>query len=685
MRSPNRQSLATVAGLAVGLMLMLPACEKVPIVDIGASFSLADVSWFQDEETLFIFYRVDAYQGLGPESQLELTYRTDDLEQPWATLADLPPVHLHLPVDCGPYARCGSASIRVAKAPRDVGLRLRYHKDGALTLGAPVVFNVVGSGPPHLARSLVLYGVFDEINLHVQWRARHQFPTLRNQQVEDLGLRRYFRVESPRFGDLSSVDPLNPYSYAFASRCPTELTALGWAVTATTTRAIFSLETVPVPAYESPSLCGESTVLDAKGTFSTAVVAQKNPQTKAAFPSLRSPIKTNTMFGFSLVPCQTSISAPHLAMQKQRTLLESAPENCTDNWQRPGFVTELATRFKTALDATRLQGHDMVMALVLHHADNTGQFTGKVEEALDLILPAERDKSSPRLSGVFVFDSFAHKITRPAVGRLTLWCPAILPGMAPIDDLDLIGAVSARSCPLLPDLPDIVLGPVKLSSLTVLPTRPQFETFVAKYGEGQTGRMLELQFFAPERTPTSDNVPVGDFGVVTFFNNESFAAAPSDAFSYCASEDARTNFIAARLPAFPNSPFPLQALPEVHSASPSPTYQLGLGWDFPYLLRLKYETIVAGAATALSFTVPFGIGTPSETYYGSPLWMSSEVPLGSVLTQCTRFCDAPTFDSAGVYNVQSIFRTTYSQQCYRPVFPVFDAAHAAEGGYPLDP
>ncbi|MFY0523575.1 hypothetical protein ACN28I_10465 [Archangium gephyra] len=67
--------------------IAVASCQKVPIVDIHAGFSLADVAWFDEEDTLFVFYQANAEQGLGPESQIEFTYRTDHFELPWTPLS----------------------------------------------------------------------------------------------------------------------------------------------------------------------------------------------------------------------------------------------------------------------------------------------------------------------------------------------------------------------------------------------------------------------------------------------------------------------------------------------------------------------------------------------------------------------------------------------------------------------
>jgi hypothetical protein len=153
-------------------------------------------------------------------------------------------------------------------------------------------------------------------------------------------------------------------------------------------------------------------------------------------------------------------------------------------------------------------------------------------------------------------------------------------------------------------------------------------------------------------------------------------AAPSDAFSYC-NQPGPTNvvFRSAQVPIAP-----LSALPDLQNSAPQGTYALGLAWDFPILMRLDYSLIIAGAATAFSVTIPFGIGTSQTAYYGTQLWNQSDFPLSDILLQCTRFCDDPTFDSAGVYEIQAPFRATYADVCYAPVFPALPG-----DPFPIDP
>ena len=95
---------------------------------------------------------------------------------------------------------------------------------------------------------------------------------------------------------------------------------------------------------------------------------------------------------------------------------------------------------------------------------------------------------------------------------------------------------------------------------------------------------------------------------------------------------------------------------------------------------MEYRAVLAGAINAFGFSVPFGIGNPEESYYGTEVWLDDEFSLDPTLSQCRRFCDFPTFDSAGVYHVSDPFRTTYAHACYVPAYPAL-----GDSGFPLDP
>lgn len=680
-------------GGAVGCLLLL-SCSKVPIVDIQAGFTLADASWFAEEDTLFVFYEVQAEQGIGEESVIEVTYTTDDERVDWTPLSELPSVHTHVPVDCGTTALCGSASFHVPIQPRRVRVRLRYHRDGELSLVADTAFNVVDEGPAHSHRSLLVYGVFDEANERVQWRGRHQFPTLRNQQVEDLGLRRDFTVSDQAFGneDVPLATGTNPYGYGVT--CPSSFVATGFAELATNERARFEPELLPLGASDVSTVCANATVTDATGTFTTGAIARKNPEVHPAFDVLRSPTHDATALRFFLGPCDRTISAEHEAMQRQRLLLGNIPTLCTDDWQQPGFVEGLVVTFREAVESQRILGNDMVLVVALNQ-DEAG-VQDAVESALAQVVPDERLRSTPRLAGAFVLDSTARGLSRDELSPVTLWCPSTLPTSELPD-------VSSRTCAVAPDEPDLVLGPFSFGALPILPTRDQYLDFIDTYSDGQAGSVQSLTFRTPEFATISDHVALGDFGVATFLNNERISAGRNDAFSYCTGEELmpfvfRSEFMQSdeflqliddcdELGLSPDTCAAaglglasIEGLPDWHNVFGERSYELGLFWEFPFLLRMEYELVTAGSVSAFGLSVPFGLASPAEAYYGAETWSLDEFPLGPYLTQCSRFCDHPTFDSAGVYHVTDPFRSTYAHACYLPRYPA-----PGDSGFPLDP
>ncbi|MCB9743059.1 MAG: hypothetical protein H6740_10695 [Alphaproteobacteria bacterium] len=664
------------------------SCRKVPLYDVNAAFDVADAAWFENEETLFVFYDVTAEQGIGEPSVIELTYTTDDERVDWTPIDAFEPVHTHVPVDCGDKSLCGSMSIHVAKEPRDVHLRLRYHREGELALEPRTVFNVIGVGPPHSHRSLIVYGVFDETNSWIQWRGRHLFPTIRNQDAEALGLRRDVTIEDQEYGSATLGSAQNPYAYG--ASCRGDFVGAALEPLSFNERAAFNAEQVPVEAGASSVVCAQATVTDATGTFTTTAVAKKNPETRSAFPELRSPIHEARRVNFFLAPCREEISAEHEAMQRQRLFMEDEPTYCLDDWAAQGFVERLAEDMQDAVEAERAYGEDMVLVVGLHR-DEAGAARA-VEQALALVVPDERHRNTPRLAGAFVYDSSARSIADSSLTPTTLWCPA---------SLNSLGA--SLTCAVAPDIPELNLGPLSVSFLPILPTRDEYLDFLETYSERQAGSILTSAFLTPEFSAQAEHYDLGDFGFVSFFNDEVFTADADDAFSYCTvdegmfflfrSELMQNEELLAQAEALceqdPSNPLcavleagalPIELLPTWHQSIPETSYELGIFWDFPFLLRAEYESYVAGAVSAFSFSVPFGVRVEGEGYYGSYMWTQDTFPMERMLAHCRRFCDHPVFDRAEVYQVRQKFSPDYANTCYRPAFP-----EPGDGGFPLDP
>lgn len=672
--------------------------SKVPVFNVEASFSLADTAWFAEEDTLFVFYELTAEQGIGEESVVEIRYRTDDEDVPWTPLEQFQMVHTHVPVDCGRDNLCGSASIHVPIEPREVDIRLRYHRDGELVLDAETLYNVVGPGPSETNRSAVVYGVFDEPNEHVQWRLRHQFPTIRNMAASQLGLRRSLVVDDHRYGNEILANNTNPYGYDVA--CTD-----GWQDTdvrqvQTIERAVFTIDPLPLEASDASTVCASTTLLDANGPFVAEAIARKNPQVRPAFPVLRSPINDATPIKYFLGPCDEVISPLHEAMQRQRLQLASIPVTCTDGWEEELWETNLAVEIAQAIEERRVFGQDMVLVIALHRENSDDGLAEALERVLRQVLPPERTRSTPRVAGAFVFDSEGFSQNLPLVAQNTLWCPAGL-------GLDQLPDASGFTCPIKFELPIPPLGPLSFDTLPILPNRDDYLEFLQTYNDQQAGQVELIRYLTPELTPTTTHVDNGFFGVATFLNGEQISATAADAFSYCPQpEDGQVAPIVFRSPLMStplftnliepacltgelppdfcinaaNGLLPLSWMPFWHNVARETDYELGLNWDFPFLLKMNYRAVLGGAVSAFGVSVPFGFGQSSQDNLGTDFWDASEHPMEQELTQCTRFCTHPTLDAAGVYNVLQRFRGTYADRCYNPAYPA-----PGNDGFPFDP
>ena len=349
-------------------------------------------------------------------------------------------------------------------------------------------------------------------------------------------------------------------------------------------------------------------------------------------------------------------------MQRQRLLADDARELCIDDWSGPGFADDLAARFSGAIERTRAEGRDMLLIVGLH-GDRAGM-SEVVEEAIAMVVPEERHRSSPRVAGAWVFDSETFAPELPGVSQSTLWCPADLPTG------NSIPSASSLVCAVAPEDTEFELGPFSFGTLPILPGRTQYLDFIDTYSKRQAGEVLDLTFQAPEFATTTEHVDLGDFGVVTFHNGEFISAGRGDALSYCTQDDVPDLF-AFRSGALESEAFqdllaeacaegglprdlcdsaalgalPLYLLPEWHETLQETRYDVEIFWQFPFLVTMEYELSSAGSVSALGLSIPFGFAQDGQSYLGAAMWEQDRFSLDEILDHCTRFCDHPTFDS----------------------------------------
>jgi hypothetical protein len=737
-RSTIRRHVAAWALLLVGFAASCTGCDgcleatRVPLVAVSANFTIADAVWFEDEATLFVFWRFEADQGLGETSRIELGIKTADNVVPTQPVSSYAPVHDHRAVDCGPRARCGSLSIALDQEPLSVPLRLRWHEDGELTLEQDAALTILRAGDPWKQRSAVVYGVFDESNRLVQWRLRHQFPNLRNEEVQELGLRRLFEIEDAAVGSLDPSDHArfqdNPWGYALLQACPSSFVAHPMEPLSTTKRAIFSTTPVEETLATEEVVCAQARVLDAKGTFETTALARRNPDVVPAFPFLRTPVAPARPLPFDFVTCNAEVSVAHHEMQRQRLLVGVEPR-CVDGLDEPQRREELLAEMNAAIDAARAAGDDFVLSVVLNREDAATEIAVALESVLQDLLEEERRKTSPRAVGALVYDSAGYTQQLPATKPYLLWCPANfgVDDLVDVSDPNILN--SLFHCAIGLDLSVPIDLPAPLDRLTVaqlplLASRQQFLNYVARQGESAVGETNKLTFLAPRRgadardvilglvsasedgadvpsedvgadagpllpddtnPPPADDVPffpddpalAFSTDIATFFDDEYLTLLPQETLSVCAQDASLVVVFQAQEDEEPAS---LAALPARHASDPQPRYQLGLRWDGAFYVRFDYRAVVGTATEVIGLTIPFSLSLPGVVSFREELWTRASFDLRKELLKCRRFCSHPTFDSVGIYQARQPFSPTFENDCYAPRFP-----KPGDGGFPDDP
>lgn len=683
--------------------VLLSCAPKVPIRDVGAQFYIADAVWFEEEETLFFFYRVEATQGLNETSRIEIALDTDDAQMPFTSIQSFAPVHEHQTVDCEWNLRCGSWSIHMPNRPRNVRMRLRYHQDGDTFLASELGFFQVDAGPDHRNRSAVLYGVFDEQNRRIQWRLRHQFPNLRNEEIESLGLRRAFRVSDLTYGNLNAAgQPLasndtqpavypsffdeNPYGYGFGGACPSAFRQVPGRELMTQERAVFDAEPLPIEASSWPYACATTEVLDGTGWYRTATWAQKNPEVEPAFSSLRTPIQPLREIRYFFDFCSQEDNTGHREMQLQRLLMGPEDVFCIDGESRESLEDRFRQELSERIDRERRADEDLVLYAGLHRGREQEWAARSLEQALAGIFQVELGRSTPRLAGAFVFDSEPYSVREANVELTTLWCPGF-----PALNLgnDRVQVPSSCSTTLV-EVPTLSVRNVSFASLPILPSRQKFDLYAEQFGTEYLGSVKSLAARAPKRIAESENVQVGPFSIATYFADEQISAGPEVSFSFCINEESVAQNLVFRS-LLDGESRDLASMPSWHNENRETAYDIGLLWDSSFYLEVRYGTFAVAQPEQqnvtfldeelnLTVTVPLGPEIPGEFYPFESQWTEDSFNLANTLVRCNRFCNHPTFDSVGIYQVRQSFRNTYQNACYAPAFPVL-----WEGGFPLDP
>ncbi|MDQ3233642.1 MAG: hypothetical protein M3Q07_17630, partial [Pseudobdellovibrionaceae bacterium] len=556
----------------LSVICALAACrKKVGLEQDPLRFVLAKAFWFEDESTFFLFYHIDNPQPFRTEGLLEMSLNQGET---WQDVNTGTYVHPHESVDCGNQTLCGSLSIRWTQPLPSAQLRYRFHRDAELAESLVIPVVIVRKSSP-LRRSFYIYGVFDQTNVYVQWRGRHFFPGLSHEEAEAYGLRRPYRITGIR-SQTNSSDPdrINPSLYGSATVCAgTELNP----DRISSDRGADSWLMAQVELSFAQA-CGISEVTDGNGSYSAAAFARKNPIVEPIEQDLQLAFTKAKQIPLIFASCKT-IDQNYLDFQVERMHF---PTNRIDYCMDDGTFSRenvLALLYGKVL-AAQEPGQVLALVLILHYT--LQELSPTISDVLGQSLAAIANNALfPRVSAVFVYDSFAPEsppaITQPSV----IWCPVA--GDA---------STTLSTCAFQPS--QIALGSIEIRSAPALPDYENFQKMDDVQKRGAT--VEDFSIYTPKEPGSGGRLSITQTNDRSYVFNpfDQLPVLASESLSYCGLYDSTEAFAFEILPSsgtqdggIPVSP--LSVLPGVHRLQDrDQVYNLGLQLDVPFLVSVRY-------------------------------------------------------------------------------------------------
>jgi hypothetical protein len=640
------------------LFVAFACADKLDLQRIGTNLPLFQTYWFESEKTLFVFYHVATTQRV--KNQADVEYKVDDSS--WISVANAPLVQKHHLVNCGDDQRCGSISIKSDQEPKNVGIRLRFSKGGDLADSFETVPRVIATLSGTEDRSFYVYGVFDKTNKYIQWRGRNNFPGLTHQEANFYGIDRPFSVRDLNgHNDSTKVSTVAPSQYGIPNPCTgTSISSL-----LAESQAGEDIWHPAAIADEFPESCITARSIDAIGDVNYSALARKNPEV--------SPIKQDLTLRFTaahLIPlifasCKDQ-NPEYLEFQKSRLQMQDHDiDICTED---AAFSTEsirqlLLTKIKEARTASN---KSLALTIILHYINEQSASTieATVAEALALVL---NDSLNPYVAATFVYDSYAKTAVPVAPKPAVIWCPTLN-----------VATQTINSCHFAPA--KLVLGPLEIRASPLLPDYPSFLELDEQQKNGI--KVNALRVLTPSEPSSEGKLDIveSEVGYWIFHPDDKINLKGDEFLSYCQKSDPTVS-LAYRMLSESNggtksSPSLMQRLPEEHNTDPSDQVaQVGLLSPFPFYLTIEYKNTVALGPKGLTGVLTLSKQKlPLNEELGARILGESRIPMDSVLSRCTRYCQHPAFDDTGTYLLGSTWIREFQTRCYEPSIPVFGGA-----------
>ena len=194
-----------------------------------------------------------------------------------------------------------------------------------------------------------------------------------------------------------------------------------------------------------------------------------------------------------------------------------------------------------------------------------------------------------------------------------------------------------------------------VSPLGPLPSQKHYLDYVEEYGDKGLARNPKIQFKSPIY---NENTRVFNKRQITFFDSERYPIAQGEGAQPCtrASDEVMSNVFTD-----PTGDFSLNTFVDLYNVSPlwldpqnTYEYPLGLSWEYPMWGGIVYDSALSGNIISV---IPYTRSFKNYSSLGDPKWTRSEWSLGENIEHCFKYCDNPSFDTSGQYQVNSSWRT----------------------------
>jgi hypothetical protein len=670
--------------------LLSSSCRKVPLREAAGSISHGSVHWFENEKTAFLFFAV--YEL--PERLIDPTFEFSWSEQTPGggvverALAEIDlsqAVHQHEFVQCAKGIVCGSYSFKADNPLVSAFFQFRYDRSSPLALTVNLSPTNHQAGDTANAYSALLYGVFDEKNSYTNVRVHHNFGSPSNEEVLSYGMLRKFEVSEPV---LFAPEPEVITNHRETVQSPLMFPA-AFCPAVTEPVSILEGETKWLATRLNPETgvsgaCFNATYLDRNDqpllSAKVSSYAFRNPEVQDSSLTFTTPLKPVNEIPVLVKICDDEPSAGAMIdnefLNYQRFIMGivNRPEDLCfrigkETEFKQAFESHIAERLVNA-KATNTTGADFMFLVLLHEKFSREFITlqGTIADALTTIAKTEEASVSPRLVGSFVYSGSTNFIPTASQRKSLTWCPQeLLAGM-------FIPGLGAENC-LTMRARDLDLRVINfVQPLGPFPSLENYTDYVKEYGDTGLARSPDLTFSSPQLTVNSQ---VEKSTNITFFDAERFSLTAGEYAKVCGDRldpDVLSFFVRT-----PDQPASVPSIPlydmngEWLSDDADGEYRIGIQWEFPYWGGVRYNSALTGKVVTV---VPFQQSFKAFEQLGDPKWVTDSWKFGKYVQKCSKYCDNPMFDEAGIYQPNNLWRTAFDDRCPLPVPPTYPGGDA---------